>query len=53
MLGEAGTDVNAMAAGGWTPLHLTVKAGDKDMKAVVELLVAHGVDVKNSLLSGP
>jgi len=26
MLGEAGADVNAMAAGGWTPLHRAVKA---------------------------
>jgi len=37
-----GTDVNAKGGGGWTPLHLSVQNGKKE---VSELLISEGADV--------
>lgn len=41
LLLEAGADVNASAAGGYTPLHLAASNGKRD---IVTLLLEHGAD---------
>jgi ankyrin repeat protein len=43
MLLDAGADVNATQAGGYTPLHAAAQNGQRDL---VELLLARGADVR-------